>query len=169
MSPTESNCHGYRGGTPLATLRLMSSATAWMRATANRLLSENASPVRLGVAVGVGVLFACTPFYGFQLWLALAAAWTLRLNKVAVAIGTQFSFPPMIPFIVLASVWTGELLTHGRPPSLHRSQFAGLGPRALLAEFGVPWVIGGLVVGAVAGAIIGTVVAVIAARRARKV
>ncbi|MEO7362866.1 MAG: DUF2062 domain-containing protein, partial [Gemmatimonadaceae bacterium] len=104
----------------------------------------------------------------FQLWLALLAAWLLKLNKVAVAIGTQFSVPPMIPFIVLASVWIGQLLVHGRAPSLDRSQFAGLGAREMLAQFGVPWVIGGLVVGAVAGTILGSIVAVIAARKARK-
>lgn len=167
MSLAVANCHSYRGGTRLTTLVEMSSATAWMRTIVSRLLSENASPTRLGVAVGVGVLFACTPFYGFQLWLGLGAAWLLRLNKVAVAIGTQFSFPPLIPFIVLGSVWIGELLVHGRAPSLSRAQFQGMGARDLLTQFGVPWVIGGLVVGAVAGTIIGSAVTVIAARKAR--
>lgn len=115
------------------------------------------------------MLFACTPFYGFQLWLALAVAWILRLNKVAAAIGTQFSFPPFIPFIVLASVWIGELLVHGRMPSLNRSQFQSTSARELLTQFGAAWVVGGLVVGAVAGAVIGAAVTVIAARRARRV
>ncbi|MEO7997776.1 MAG: DUF2062 domain-containing protein [Gemmatimonadaceae bacterium] len=146
----------------------MHRVSVWLRVTVQRLLSENTDPARLGVAVGIGVLFACTPFYGFQLWLALAFAWVFRLNKVAVAIGTQFSFPPFIPFIVLASVWIGEVLVHGRTPSLDRSQFQSASARELLTQFGAAWVVGGLVVGAVAGTVIGAGVTVIAARRARR-
>jgi uncharacterized protein (DUF2062 family) len=144
------------------------TAVRWMHDVVHRLLSENTSPARLGIAVGVGVLFACTPFYGFQLWLALGVAWLFRLNKVAVAIGTQFSIPPMIPFIVLASVWIGELLVHGRSPSLSRAQFQSVGARELLTQFGAAWVVGGLVVGAIAGTLIGAVVTLIAARRVRR-
>lgn len=143
--------------------------TAWARAQVRRLLSENTTPVRLGVAVGVGVLFACTPFYGFQLWLALLVAWPLRLNKVAVAIGTQFSIPPMIPFIVVASAWTGEWLVHGRALSLSLEQLRTANVKELAAQIGVAWTVGGLVVGLVAGTIVGAVVAIIAARRARRV
>ena len=132
-----------------------------------RLLSENTSPVRLGVAVGVGVLFACTPFYGFQLWLALLVAWPLRLNKVAVAIGTQFSIPPMIPFIVLASAWTGEWLVHGHALSVSREQLRTTPVSELALQIGVAWTVGGVVVGLVAGTVIGAVVATIARRRAR--
>lgn len=116
----------------------------------------------------MGVLFACTPFYGFQLWLALLVAWPLRLNKVAVAIGTQFSVPPMIPFIVLASAWTGEWLVHGRALSISREQLRTSNVKELAAQIGVAWTVGGLVVGLVSGTIIGTAVAIIAARRGRR-
>lgn len=147
----------------------MNRFLAWMRAQGRRLLSENTSPVRLGVAVGVGVFFACTPFYGFQLWLALGVAWLCRLNKVAVAIGTQFSIPPMIPFIVFASAWIGGWLVHGRPLSISRDHLRSTNVKELAAQIGLAWTVGGLVVGLVCGTIIGAIVAIIAARRAPKV
>ena len=116
----------------------------------------------------MGVLFACTPFYGFQVWLALLVAWPLRLNKVAVAIGTQFSVPPMIPFIVFASAWTGEWLVHGRALSFTREQLRAADVKEVVAQIGVAWTVGGLVVGLVAGTIIGSTGAIIASRRARR-
>jgi uncharacterized protein (DUF2062 family) len=140
----------------------------WIRTQAERLMAEGTSPTRLGVAVGVGVFFACTPFYGFQLWIALAVAWVLRLNKVAVAIGTQFSIPPLIPFIVFASAWTGERLLYGRSLTLSFDQLRGRDLRTLAAEFGLSWTVGGAVVGLVAGTVIGAIVAMVAARRARR-
>ena len=147
----------------------MSGFTVRIRTQARRLLSENTSPVRLGIAIGVGVFFACTPFYGFQLWLALLIAWPLRLNKVAVAIGTQFSIPPMIPFIVFASASIGEWFVHGRSLSLTREQLRTANLKELAAQIGVAWTVGGLVLGVVVGTIIGALVAVIAARKARRV
>ena len=146
----------------------MNRVNSWLRTQSQRLLSENTSPVRLGVAVGVGVFFACTPFYGFQLWLALGVAWVCRLNKVAVAIGTQFSIPPMIPFIVFASAWIGEWLVHGRALSITRDQLRATNVKDLAAQIGLAWTVGGLVLGLVCGTLIGATVAVIAARRARK-
>jgi uncharacterized protein (DUF2062 family) len=146
----------------------MSRTTAWLRDTWQRLLSENTSPVQLGVAVGVGVFFACTPFYGFQLWLALAVAWLFRLNKLAVAIGTQFSFPPLIPFIVFASAWTGEWIVHRRSLTMSLAQLQSAGAGDIARQIGVAWLVGGVVVGVVAGAITGALVTVVARRRARK-
>ncbi|MEP6832154.1 MAG: DUF2062 domain-containing protein [Gemmatimonas sp.] len=146
----------------------MNRAGTWIRTHGRRLLSENTSPVRLGVAVGVGVFFACTPFYGVQLWLALGVAWLCRLNKVAVAVGTQFSVPPMIPFIVFASAWIGEWLVHGRALSITRDQLRSTNVKDLAAQIGLAWTVGGVVVGIAAGTTIGAIVAIIAARRVRR-
>ena len=130
----------------------------------HRLMSESASPVRLGVAVGVGVLFACTPFFGFQLVLALAAAWLLRLNKVAVAIGTQFSLPPLVPFVVYASANFGEFILHGRKLSFDLHQLRSMPPGEAAKQIGLVWTVGGLAFGLLAGAFIGALVAVTARR-----
>ena len=74
----------------------------------------------------------------------------------------------MIPFIVLASAWTGEWLVHGRPLSIARDQLRATNVKDLAAQIGLAWTVGGLVVGFVAGTVIGSVVAIIAARRARR-
>lgn len=147
-------------------MALMTAASTWLRTTARRLLHENTSPAGLGVATGVGVLFACTPFFGFQLVIALAIAWLLKLNKVAVAIGTQFSIPPMIPFIVFASAWTGEWIVHRRAFSLNFAQLRSATIPELAAQIGMAWLVGGVVVGLISGSIVGTLVFMVARRRA---
>ena len=145
----------------------MTRLTHWLRTTAERLLTENTSPARLGVAVGVGVLFACTPFYGFQLILALAFAWPFRLNRLAVAAGTQFSFPPLIPFIVFASAWIGEWMVHGRAFRFSLDELRAASIGEIAAQIGLAWLVGGLVVGLAAGSVVGGIVFLIARRRAR--
>lgn len=143
----------------------MNAAINRLRAIGHRLLHENASPAGLGVATGVGVLFACTPFFGFQLAIALVVAWLLKLNKVAVAVGTQFSIPPMIPFIVFASAWTGEWIVHRRAFSLDLAELRSTSIADLAAHIGMAWLVGGTVVGLVCGSIVGTLVYVVAKRR----
>lgn len=150
------------------TTALLTGATTWLRTTAHRLLHQNTSPAGLGVATGVGVLFACTPFFGLQLAIALAIAWLLKLNKVAVAIGTQFSIPPMIPFIVFASAWTGEWIVHRRAFSLSLAELRSATIPELAAQIGIAWLVGGTVVGLVSGSIVGTIVFLVARRRAQK-
>lgn len=145
----------------------MINATTRLRQIANRLLHENASPSGLGIAVGVGVLFACTPFFGFQLWIALGVAWMFRLNKVAVAVGTQFSLPPLIPFIVFASAWIGEWIVHRRRFTLSIAELRGASATEIATRIGAAWLVGGLVLGAICGVVVGLIVYAVAKRRAQ--
>jgi uncharacterized protein (DUF2062 family) len=77
---------------------------AHVRARFEELKGADESPERLGVAVGVGVLCGCSPFLGFQTLLAVALAFLLRLNKLAVFIGLQISIAPVTPLVVFASL-----------------------------------------------------------------
>ena len=135
-----------------------------IRSVLRRLVAEDATPVRLGVAVGVGVLFACTPFYGLQVVLALLVAWPLRLNKIAVALGTQLSIPPLFPFIAFASISIGGLILHGKLLPVTRAQISNTPARELVRQLGPAWVVGGLVLGLAAGTLIGVMVTLLAKR-----
>jgi uncharacterized protein (DUF2062 family) len=53
------------------------------------------------------------PVWGFQLIIAIALAFALKLNKVLVILAANISIPPMIPLILFlshltGSVWMGE-------------------------------------------------------------
>jgi uncharacterized protein (DUF2062 family) len=128
------------------------------------MITAESSPARLGIAVGVGVWVSCSPFFGLHLLIALAIAWPLRLNKLAVAIGTQFSLPPLIPFVAIASANVGELILHGRLLPMGLDALRAVPPAVLIRQIGLAWLVGGCVVGALAGAAVGALVAVFATR-----
>lgn len=60
------------------------------------------------ISVGVGLFFGIVPIWGFQFALAILAAVFFKLNKAIVGLTAQISIPPMIPFILYASVKMGE-------------------------------------------------------------
>ena len=75
-----------------------------------RLAAESLeSPSKTASAAAIGVFFGIAPFWGFQLALALLAATVLRVNRVIAGAASNISIPPMIPFIIYASLKTGGL------------------------------------------------------------
>ncbi|MBN8650273.1 MAG: DUF2062 domain-containing protein [Cytophagales bacterium] len=61
------------------------------------------------LSVGFGVLMGIVPIWGFQLVVAIALAFMLRLNKPLVIVAANISIPPMIPVILFLSHVTGTL------------------------------------------------------------
>lgn len=61
------------------------------------------------ISVGFGVLMGIVPIWGFQLVVAIALAFMLRLNKPLVIVAANISIPPMIPVILFLSHVTGAL------------------------------------------------------------
>jgi len=61
-------------------------------------------------SVMVGVFFSVTPFWGWQVWIALLVALVFRLNKVITAVSTAISVPPLIPLIIYSSYLLGGLV-----------------------------------------------------------
>ena len=106
-----------------------------LRQRIDQLLSEHASPERLGWAIGVGVFCGLSPLLGFQFLAALALAWLLRLNKLAVMVGLQISAPPFTPLVIFAELQLGSLLLHGKvlPLSL---ELVRTTPRSVHTESG---------------------------------
>lgn len=74
----------------------------------NQIVAAHETAENKAVSVGVGLFFGIVPIWGFQFALAIITAIFFKLNKFIVGLTAQISMPPMIPFILLASVKTGE-------------------------------------------------------------
>lgn len=74
-------------------------------------LDEEESILKKSLSVSVGIFFGIVPIWGYQLVSAIAAAYLFKLNKALVILAANISLPPLIPFILLASIRTGEFFT----------------------------------------------------------
>ncbi len=92
---------------PVMLIRKM-TLTNLKKAWKEEVLATHESAFNKAVSVGVGLFFGIVPIWGFQFGLAILSAVYFKLNKVIVGLTAQISVPPMIPFIVYASVKTGE-------------------------------------------------------------
>ncbi len=69
------------------------------------LLRTRSSPAQLAAAMGVGVFVGCSPLLGFHAGMAIGFAALLRLNVVAVLVGSRVSTAPLLPFLIWGSVY----------------------------------------------------------------
>lgn len=72
------------------------------------VVAAHESTEKKALSVGVGLFFGIVPIWGFQFASAIFTAIFFKLNKVVVGLTAQISFPPFIPFILFASIKTGE-------------------------------------------------------------
>ena len=133
------------------------------------LLREHTSPRKLGLAVLIGVMVGASPFYLLHTALVLLFAFMFRLNKLAVWVASNVSFPVIAPFLTFVSVQVGHLLLQGEPLPLTmegaRELFAQRGAFALGVDLWFAWLVGSLPVGAVLGAVLGGITWAIARSR----
>ena len=122
-----------------------------MRQRFRTLLGEVArahiSTGRLAIAVGVGVLVGCSPFYGMHFLIGGLLARVLRLNQLAVLLGEQIALPFLAPFVIFASVETGHLALYGQWLALDGLRLGIAEAQAFFAS----WLLGGLLFGAALG------------------
>lgn len=81
-----------------------------LKNTKEYLISSNESNFRLSVAVSVGVFTGVIPIWGFQTILTIVLSFIFRLNKIIMITVSNFSQPPVTPFIILGSFLLGGLL-----------------------------------------------------------
>ncbi|WP_317898312.1 DUF2062 domain-containing protein [Aurantibacillus circumpalustris] len=72
---------------------------------------KDESIIKKSLSVSVGIFFGIVPIWGYQLVSAIATSYLLRLNKAIVILTANISIPPLLPFILIASLKTGELIT----------------------------------------------------------
>ncbi|MGE4130733.1 MAG: DUF2062 domain-containing protein [Bdellovibrionales bacterium] len=108
------------------------------------LLRSHKQPREVAWATAIGVFIGATPFYGLHTLIVAGAAFLLRMNAVAMFLGSQISIPPLAPLLVLGSVYVGQKwmgIDLGSGPIPHFQQ----------------WLAGSLILGAALGATIGTI------------
>ncbi|HEY3861689.1 MAG TPA: DUF2062 domain-containing protein [Verrucomicrobiae bacterium] len=128
--------------------------------------AENAhDPLRLSLAVGLGLFFGIAPVWGYQMVMALAAAHFLRLNKAITLVASNISIPPMMPIILYSALALGHWMLTGHRLALDFS--AGQMTRARGMEYLGQWFVGSLVLAAAVAAV-GTVAAYGVARWVRQ-
>jgi len=76
-------------------------------------IETNETVLRKSVAVAFGVFMGIIPIWGYQFVSALILAHFFKLNKAIVGLTAQISAPPMIPFLIYASLKTGQVILGG--------------------------------------------------------
>jgi len=91
------------------------------------LLHIDDSPERTAAAFALGVFFGFSPFLGLHTLLALAFAFLLNLNRVAVLLGVYSNLPWFVaPYFAFTTMVVGAPITGHRIPPGFRQQVAEL-------------------------------------------
>jgi len=87
-----------------------------------QIFKANETIEKKALSIAYGIFWGIFPLWGFQLAVGLPTAALLRLNVPIVFFSANISIPPMIPFILYASFWTGALVLGGNKGDLRLSQ-----------------------------------------------
>lgn len=82
------------------------------------LIKTHRAPKATALALGLGVLVGCTPFFGLHTFIVVALAFLLRLNAVTMWLGSQISIPPLAPILAGASLAIGRTIAPERHDAL---------------------------------------------------
>lgn len=111
------------------------------------------SNLRISSAVALGVFFGIVPIWGWQMVTAFFVAHLLKLNKVITLVASNISLPPIIPFLLYGSYYTGCLLLGQSPDIL----FSGISVEVLKAV-ALPYILGSVVFAAICAVASGVLV-----------
>ena len=138
------------------------------RALLKYLVHEKNTPGELGLSVGIGAFWGCSPWIGFHWVLALYSATRVHLNRVACVAATNVSFGPLTGALAFASIWLGKLML-GQPFLFPRTTNWRVLSQFAWHSLGV-WVLGSVVIGLAASFAfgLGTLYGVRALRRRKQ-
>ena len=92
---------------PAAPKRARSWREGGLRRIFYDLRTEASGPGRDAVALGVGTLIGCSPFYGFHLLMVWSIGWLLHLNRLKMYLAANISNPLLSPLLVLSELQAG--------------------------------------------------------------
>jgi glycosyltransferase involved in cell wall biosynthesis len=120
-----------------------------LRKTFYEFFSEHAhDPLRMSLAVGLGLFCGIAPVWGFQMALAAAVAHWLRLNKAIALVASNISLPPVAFLITAVSILLGHWIFTGQrlpfPPPIDFSK---------TGEYLGQWIIGSFALASVAAVV----------------
>jgi uncharacterized protein (DUF2062 family) len=75
----------------------------------------------IAISIGYGVFCGCIPLWGLQLIFAGITAHFMKLNPVIVMAFTLITLPPILPFVILASIVVGGWVS-GKPTFIDLAQ-----------------------------------------------
>ncbi len=139
-----------------------------LHATWWRLLREHVEPKELAWAVFLGVFIGLSPFYGTHVIAALICAFLFRLNKLAIWLATNVSFPVISPFFAFISCQLGHIALEGEPLYLGLDDFVQGDKIELVKELFLYWTVGFPLQGLVLGPILAAVTYRVASNRQKK-
>jgi len=73
----------------------------------NNITHSPDSNMRITAAVMLGIFMGIIPVWGYQMIIAFAIAHLLKLNKILTLVASNISLPPMLPFLIYGSYYTG--------------------------------------------------------------
>lgn len=79
----------------------------------DEILESNDSNLVKALSIALGVFIGIAPFWGFQTVLVIFLAVLFRWNKILAFTFSNISIPPMIPFIIFASLQIGSYFVGG--------------------------------------------------------
>jgi len=118
---------------------------------AARLLTEQGTPARLALAVGIGVLIGTTPFFGLHLAITIVVGTLLRLNRLVMYLAANISVPVIAPFLIFGSIQLGTFALTGRFLPVDWASMRVLDPHSFFSA----WLLGSVLLGSALGAAAG--------------
>ncbi|MBI3611075.1 MAG: DUF2062 domain-containing protein [Nitrospirae bacterium] len=128
---------------------------SYWRGKIRAMLHLDDNPHRIALAFSLGVFIGFSPFIGLHLVSAVFLAWVLRLNTLAVVLGTLLNNPWTFAPIFGTSLWVG-IEIYGRHHLLHPIQWHELtvvNAIPQLEPYLIPFLLGTTLLGIAAGAI----------------
>lgn len=113
------------------------------------LRTEGGTPLRRALAVGLGTLVGCTPFYGFHLLLSALLARLFRLSRVITYLAANINNPLTLPFLLWIEIRLGTALATGHWERLSFAEIRHIGVLGMGKNLLVGSVVLGLLLGAV--------------------
>jgi hypothetical protein len=129
------------------------------RALWERARREHSTPGEIGFAVGVGVFAGCTPFLGLHMWIALALATLLRLNRLWAFAGSRLSILPVFAWVGFCEIECAHRLRTGAWAPLAPGEVVAHG-----AELLTDWLVGTVPVGGGLAVLAGAIAYAVARR-----
>jgi len=117
-----------------------------------RFIRLSGTPDEIAKGFALGIFIGMSPTFGFQMLLAVFAAFLLRENKLAAIIGVWITNPVTAPFIYAAEYEFGRRLLHLEPLSFN-IDFTFDALMALSWDILLPLLVGSLVFGLLSTAI----------------
>lgn len=77
------------------------------------VLESDGSNRTKAFSIALGVFIGLCPLWGFQTLLVISLSVLFKLNKVLAFVASNVSLPPLIPFVIAASLFLGSPFVHG--------------------------------------------------------